>query len=34
MTSYLVGMAMPTAAASGDTAQMLPRDVPPEQTNT
>jgi len=33
MTGSLVGMAMPTAAASGDTAQTLPRDIP-EQTNT
>jgi len=34
MTSYLVGMAMPTADTSGDAAQLLPRDIPPEQTNT
>jgi 4,5-DOPA dioxygenase extradiol len=34
MTSYLVGMTPPIADASGDAAQRLPRDVPPEQTNT
>jgi len=34
MTSYLVGMPMPTEDTSGDGAQSLPRDVPPEQTNT
>ncbi len=34
MTSYLVGMAVPKAETSGDAAQVLPRDVPPEQTNT
>jgi 4,5-DOPA dioxygenase extradiol len=34
MTSYLVGMALPTAERSGDAGQVLPRDVPPEQTNT
>ena len=34
MTSYLVGMAVPKAEASGDAAQVLQRDVPPEQTNT
>ena len=34
MTSYLVGMALPMAKGSGDAGQVLPRDVPPEQTNT
>ena len=34
MTSYLVGMAMPATGGSGDAAQSLPREVPPEQTNT
>ena len=34
MTSYLVGMPMPAEDTSGDGTQSLPRDVPPEQTNT
>ena len=34
MTSYLVGMAMPATDGSGDAAQSLPREVPPEQTNS
>jgi 4,5-DOPA dioxygenase extradiol len=34
MTSYLVGMALPSANGSGAAKQVLPRDVPPEQTNT
>ena len=34
MTSYLVGMALTTPAGSGDAGQVLPRGVPPEQTNT
>ena len=33
MTSYLVGMALPSANGSGAAGQVLPRDVPPEQTN-
>jgi 4,5-DOPA dioxygenase extradiol len=34
MTSYLVGMAPPADETSGEGAQSLPRDVPPEQTNS
>ena len=34
MTSYLVGMAVPTTAGGSAAGQVLPRDVPPEQTNT
>jgi 4,5-DOPA dioxygenase extradiol len=34
MTSYLIGMDMPNADTIGNEAQMLPRDFPPEQTNT
>jgi 4,5-DOPA dioxygenase extradiol len=34
MTSYLVGMAVPQALATGDDMQSLPLRVPPEQTNT
>lgn len=34
MTSYLVGMDVPASVHTGDDAQSLPRQVPPEQTNT
>lgn len=34
MTSYLLGMEAPAGAPQGDTAQSLPGDLPPEQTNT
>jgi 4,5-DOPA dioxygenase extradiol len=34
MTSYLLGMPVPPALATGDDEQSLPPQVPPEQTNT
>ena len=34
MTSYLVGMDVPASVHTGDDTQSLPRQVPPEQTNT
>lgn len=34
MTSYVVRMAAPRPLARGDHEQLLPTDVPPEQTNT
>jgi len=33
-TEYHHGMAMPATDGSGDAAQSLPREVPPEQTNS
>ena len=34
MTSYLLGMPVPTSASGGEDAQSLPERTPPEQTNT